>query len=195
MGNCLGRDGEGVPPPRNKPSSSTKKGSEGVPLALCDLPGKATTGDLLVLVKGEETHYGIILKDKEVSPRTPLLVARAVKNEDGSYGLRVSTVNYTVVYQGYTQACLRSLNKPVEFNYDQAQSLPSTTAKNDTDKGLIMQVYSSALGLQLAEEDPEVSFPEKLPLGAPVKISWTAYKIGPLAEEGQTFKEHLLKWT
>ena len=164
-------------------------------ISLCDLSLKAKTGDLLVLVKGEETHYGIILKDKEVSPRTPLLVARAVKNEDGSYGLRVSTVNYTVVYQGYTQACLRSLNKPVEFNYDQAQSLPSTTAKNDTAKGLIMQVYSSALGLQLAEEDPEVSFPEKLPLGAPVKISWTAYKIGPLAEEGQTFKEHLLKWT
>ena len=159
----------------------------GIPL--CDLPGKAKTGDLLVLVKGEETHYGIILKGKEVSPRTPLLVARAVKNEDGSYGLRVSTVNYTVVYQGYTQVSLRSLNKPVEFNYDQAQSLPSTTAKNDTAKGLIMQVYSSALGLQLAEENSEEAF------GALEKILWEPYKIGPLAEEGQTFKEYLLKWT
>ena len=161
--------------------------NEGIRLG--DLPGKAKTGDLLVLEKGEETHYGIILKDKQVSPRTPLLVARAVKNEDGSYGLRVSTVNYTVVYQGYTQASLRSLNKPVEFNYDQAQSLPSTTAKNDTAKGLIMQVYSSALGLQLAEENSEEAF------GALEKILWEPYKIGPLAEEGQTFKEYLLKWT
>ena len=161
--------------------------NEGIPLG--DLPGKAKTGDLLVLEKGEETHYGIILKDKEVSPRTPLLVARAVKNEDGSYGLRVSTVNYTVVYQGYTQVSLRSLNKPVEFNYDQAQSLPSTTAKNDTAKGLIMQVYSSALDLQLAGRNFEEAF------GALEKILWEPYKIGPLAEKGQTIKEYLLKWT
>ena len=169
-----------VPPPADTPS-------EGVPLA--DLPGKVKTGDLLVLVKGEEAHFGIILKGKEVSPRTPLLVARAVKNADGSYGVRVSTVNYTIVYQGYTEAYFRSLNKPVEFSYEQARSLPSTTAKNDTAKGLLTKVYSSALGLQLPEVNPEAAF------GAPEKISWKPQKIGPLAEKGQTFKEQLLEWT
>ena len=173
-----------------EPSDSTNG------IQLYDLPGKSTTGDLLVLEKGEETHYGIILKDKEVSPRTPLLVARAVKNEDGSYGLRVSTVNYTVVYQGYTQACLRNLNKPVEFNYDQAQSLPSTTAKNDTALGLLMQVYSSALGLQLAKENPEeASSLDQLPLGAPEKILWTSLKDGPLVQSESSFTEWLHRVT
>ena len=190
MGNCLGTDGEGVPPPRNVPPSEE---SHDVPL--CDLPGKAKTGDLLVLTKEEETHYGILLKDKEVSPRTPLLVARAAKNEDGSYGLRVSTANYTIVYQGYTEASLRRLTKPVEFNYEQAKSLPSTTAKNDTAKGLLLQVYSSVFGLQLPGENPEALLPDKLPIGAPEKISWKPYKIGPLAEEGQTFSEQVLQWT
>ena len=76
------------------------------------------------------------MKDKEVSPRTPLLVATTAKNEDGSYRLRVSTTNYIIVYQGDTEASLRRLTKPVKFSYDQAKSLPSTTAKNDTAKGL-----------------------------------------------------------
>ena len=165
-------------------------------IQLYDLPGKSTTGDLLVLEKGEETHYGIILKDKEVSPRTPLLVALVVKNEDGSYGLRVSTVNYTVVYQGYTQVSLRSLNKPVEFNYDQAQSLPSTTAKNDTALGQLMQVYSSALGLQLSGENPEEATSlDQLPLRAPEKILWTSLKDGPLVQSESSFTEWLHRFT
>ena len=185
MGNCFGHDGEGPP---------SKGPNEGSPLSLADLPGKAKTGDLLVLTKEEEPHYGIIFKDKEVSPRTPLLVARAAKNEDGSYGVRVSTVNYTILYQGYTEAYLRCLKKPVEFSYEQARSLSSTTAKNDTAKGLLTQVYSSTLGVQLPE-DPEVTFPDKLQFGAPENVSWTLFKVGPLAEKGETFQEQVLKWT
>ena len=191
MGNCFGSDGEGVPPPRNEPPTNPNKGSL---TTLADLPGKAKTGDLLVLTKEDESHFGIILKDKEVSPRTPLLVARAVKNADDSYGVHVSTVNYTILYQGYTEAHFRSLKKPVEFSYEQARSLSSTTATN-TAKGLLVQVYSTALGLQLPGEDPEATFPDQLPVGPPEKISWTPFKVGPLAEEGQTFQERLLDWT
>ena len=165
-------------------------------MQLYDLPDKANTGDLLVLTEKEETHYGILLKDKEVGPRTPLLVARTAKNEDGSYELRVSTANYTIVYQGYTEASLRRLTKPVEFNYEQAKSLPSTTAKNDTAKGLLMQVYSSVFGLQLPGENPEAAEdPDQLPLEAPEKILWTQLKDGPLVQSEKSFTDWLHRVT
>lgn len=193
MGNCLGSDAEGTPPPRNPPPTEPSKPAQDVPLS--DLPDQAKTGDLLVLKKEGETHYGVFLKDKEVSPRTPLLVARAVKNEDGSYGIRVSSVNYIILYQGYSEAFLRRLSKPVEFSYDQAKSLPSTVDQKDTAKGLMVLLYSSIFGLQLPGENPESDFPDKLPIQAPVKILWEPFKIGPLVEEGKTFAERVLEWT
>ena len=165
-------------------------------IQLYDLPGNANTGDLLVLKKDEETDYGIIVKDKEVGPRTPLLVARAVKNEDGSYGVRVSSANYTIVYQGYKEAYLRRLKETVEFSYEEATSLPSTTAKNDTAKGLLVQVYSTAFGLQLPGEEPEESdLLDQLPLGEPEKILWTLLKDGPLVQSESSFTEWLHRVT
>ena len=165
-------------------------------IQLYDLPDSANTGDLLVLKKGEETDYGILLKDKEVGPRTPLLVARVVKDEDGSYGVRVSSANYTIVYQGYTESYLRRLKKSVNFSYEEATSLPSTTAKNDTAKGLLVQVYSSAFGLQVSGEDSEeVDRLEQLPLKEPEKILWTPLKDGPLVQSESSFTEWLHRVT
>lgn len=196
MGNCLGSEGEGTPPSRNPPSSTGPETTKDIPLG--DLPGRANTGDLLVLKKDGETHYGVILKEKEVSPRTPLLVARAVKNEDASaapYGLRVSSVNYTILYQGYTEAFLRRLSKPVEFSYDQARGLPSIVEQKGTAKALLVQLYSAAFGLELPGDNPEDVIPGKLPIKAPEKIKWEPFKIGPLVEEGKTWAERLLEWT
>lgn len=165
-------------------------------IQLYDLPGQAKTGDLLVLSKEGETHYGVLLKDKEISPRTPLLVAIVSKNEDGSYGIRVFSANYTIVYQDYSEACLRKILKPVEFSYDQATSLPSTVPASDTAEGMLKQMYTSVFGLELPEGDcAEAAALDQLPLGAPEKILWQPLKVGPLVDNESSFTEWLHRVT
>ena len=176
-----------------KPAPKEPKG-----IQLYDLAGEAKTGDLLVLKKEEDTHYGAVIKGKQIGPRTPLLVAVAAKNEDGSYGLRVFSANYTIVYQGYTEACLRRLSKPVEFNYEEAKSLPSTVASNDTAEGLLKQLYSSTFDVQPSTEEParaDASALDQLPFGAPENILWQHLKNGPLVDNEASFTEWLHRVT
>lgn len=149
-------------------------------LSLQELRASAKTGDLIVLTKEEETHYGILLKDKEVRPRCPLLVAMASEaDEKGTYGVRLSLAIATIVYEDYTATSFKPLTNSVEASYQEAKSLASQTPRQPNANGVLIKVYAS-LGVKMSLSRCQ-SFPRYLPTLPAEMVVVEHMKPGPLA--------------
>ena len=155
-------------------SSSVRPG-----LSLKELRETAKTGDLVVLTKGEETHYGILLKDTEVRPRCPVLVAMASEpDEKGFYGVRLSLAIATIVYENYIATSFKPLSISVEASYQEAKSLASQTPRQLTANGVLVKVYAS-LGVRMTLSRCQ-SFPRYLPTQPAQMVVFEPMKPGPL---------------
>ena len=152
---------------------------EGVALSLRELTANATTGDLVVLTKEEETHYGILLKDKDVSPRTPLLVAMASQPDaDGTFGVRLSSAIATIAYDNYPNVSLKRLSRTADVSYQEAKSLASQTPRQSTANGVLVKVFES-IGVPMTRPRP---FPGGVPSLAAERVVVQPMKPGPLAK-------------
>lgn len=173
MGNCCSS---------NKGDYYTKFDS--TDLDLVSLTEDVKTGDILVL----DDNYGVILKpeNSKVSPRTPVLVATAVRtSEDGQYQLKLSSFLAKVAYGAHKKVQVRRLTaaslsqEGVCVDYQRAietvRSVPCCSTVCD-----LFILFYQKLGYQIREETSANEFPECLPFSLPQAVPVPEIKVGPV---------------
>lgn len=146
------------------------------------------TGDILVF----DENYGAILKPQNVSisPRTPVLVATAVRTlHDGQYRLNLSPLLAEVAYGAHRKVEVRRLivaslgRRGVRMDYQRAietvQSIPSCSTICD----LFISLYRR-LGYRIRDATCAKGFPDCLPFSLPQAVPIPEIKVGP-AQTGE----------
>lgn len=153
---------------------------EGATISVRKLVTNAVIGDLVVLTNEEDTHYGILLKDEDASPRSPPLLAMAsLPDEDGTCGVRLTSAIATIVYDKYRKVTLKRLSRSADVSYQEAKSLASQTARQSTPDGVLIKVFFS-LGVVMTKPRPFPSGYSCLPVE---QVLLRPMKPGPLAEK------------
>lgn len=155
---------------------------------LVKLTTDVKTGDILVL----DENYGAILKpqNSRTSPRTPVLVATAVRtSHDGHYRLNLSPLLAEVAYGAHKKVEVRrvvvaSLSRGgVRVDYQRAIETVRSTPSCSTVCDLFISLYRR-LGYRIRDEACAKGFPECLPLSLPQVVPVPEIKVGP-AQTGE----------
>lgn len=154
-------------------------------LNLVSFTADVKTGDVLVL----DDNYGVILKpeNSEVSPRTPVLVATAVRtSEDGQYQLKLSSMLAQVAYGAHGKVQVRRLTaaslrgrEGVCVDYQRAIETVRSVPCCSTVCDLFILLYRK-LGFPIREATSANDFPECLPFSLPQAVPVPEIKVGPV---------------
>lgn len=152
-------------------------------LDLARFTADVKTGDILVL----DDNYGAILtpEKSKITPRTPVLVANAMRTPDGQYQLKLSSLLAKLAHGAHRRVEVRRLvaaslsPEGVCVDYQRAIETARNVPPCSTVSDLFISLYRK-LGFYISEETNANEFPECLPLCLPQVVPVPEVKVGPV---------------